>query len=409
MRKMFLGILLVSNSLTLLAQKTFVDGMPLSIIDGNTKTVIGNVDTQNFDGIKLSSDGILLFAYKELFKQILIIDAASNVVTDTLSFVNNVYDFEPGSSGYLYYSENPTTYIYKLDLTTKTVVDSVSLNQGGSAYLERRPGTDEIWTTKENQLYYFTINDMTLNTVSTGFAASEWISTLEFNSSGSLVYFFARAFGQDGELKKMDAVTKVITGTLATASSNGNLKYFLPSDDDATFYLNFWGVWPNEPSKLMVGNIATLVITDSLGLPYKPFDMFEHPNGNELWVVYHYNAKIGVLDRTNNLSIIDSIDVGANPKTIVFTDIVTENFEVLKEDINWNIYPNPASSFVTIENEIEGEFNVTLRDVSGKIVMKKSSVEHRVKIYIRELPKSIYFVGLFEDQKRISVKKLIVY
>jgi len=149
MKKIVIIIAIIFIGSSLYAQKIFVDGMPISVVNGGTNTVVSTIESQNFDGIKLSEDGTKLFAYKELFKEILIIDVETNNVLETITFTNNIYDFVPGETGFLYYSENPTTTIYKLDLSTMLIVDSVVISQDGAALLRRRPGTSEIWTTAE--------------------------------------------------------------------------------------------------------------------------------------------------------------------------------------------------------------------------------------------------------------------
>ena len=401
MKKIALAIVIICIGSNLYAQKIFVDGMPISVVNGGNNTVITTIESQNFDGIKLSDDGTKLFAYKELWKEILIIDVSTNNVIDTITFANNIYDFVPGDSGFLYYSENPTSSIYKLDLNTMLVVDSVSIPQDGAALLRRRPGTSEIWTTADNSIYYFTLSNMSLNSVNSTIPSNGYTATLEFNNDGSLLFFSSRVFGEPTDILKMDIESESIIGVLNIPIEFGDEKYFLPSDDNTTFYVNYWGVWPDEPSKIMIGDVNTMTITDSLDLLYKPFDMFEHPNGNELWVVYHYDAKIGILDRANNLATIDNIDVGTNPKNIVFSDAILSTTTFNELDINLKVYPNPASNQILIDSNNQ-YIRVLIIDVMGKIVKIVTPSDNIIDV--SGLIKGVYFLKIETSKGVLSTK-----
>jgi len=399
MKKIVIIIAIIFIGSSLYAQKIFVDGMPISVVNGGTNTVVSTIESQNFDGIKLSEDGTKLFAYKELFKEILIIDVETNNVLETITFTNNIYDFVPGETGFLYYSENPTTAIYKLDLSTMLIVDSVVISQDGAALLRRRPGTSEIWTAVNNNIFYFTLSDMTLNSVNSTIPSNGYTGTLEFNNDGSLLFFSSRIFGEPTELLKMDVASETITGTLNIPIDFGNEKYFLASDDNNTFYVNYLGVWPDEPSKIMIGDIGTMTITSTIDLPYKPFDMFEHPDGNELWVVYHYDAKIGILDRTNNLTTIENIEVGTNPKNIVFSDAALGTTDFNELIANLIVYPNPARDQILIETNSQFK-RVLIIDVMGRIV--KIVTPSNNIIDVSDLNKGVYILKIKTSQGTIS-------
>ncbi|PHS62573.1 MAG: hypothetical protein COB12_10620 [Flavobacterium sp.] len=399
MKKIVITIAIIFIGSSLYAQKIFVDGMPISVVNGGTNTVISTIESQNFDGIKLSNDGTKIFAYKELWKEILIIDVETNNIIDTITFTNNIYDFVPGETGFLYYSENPTTTIYKLDLSTMLIVNSVVIPQDGAALLRRRPGTSEIWTTADNDIFYFTLSDMTLNSVNSTIPSNGSTGTLEFNNDGSLLFFSSRVFGEPTDLLKMDVASETIIGTLNIPIDFGNEKYFLASDDNSTFYVNYWGVWPEEPSKIMIGDIGTMTITSTIDLSYKPFDMFEHPDGNELWVVYHYDAKIGILDRTNNLTTIENIEVGTNPKNIVFSDATLGTTDFNELIANLIVYPNPARDQILIETNSQFK-RVLIIDVMGRIV--KIVTPSNNIIDVSDLNKGVYILKIQTSQGAIS-------
>ena len=51
--------------------------------------------------------------------------------------------------------------------------------------------------------------------------------------------------------------------------------------------------------------------------------------------------------------------------------------EELTTDFDVVLYPNPALDNVTIQVGFSGELNLVIRDVSGKIVMRKTGITVR--------------------------------
>lgn len=79
------------------------------------------------------------------------------------------------------------------------------------------------------------------------------------------------------------------------------------------------------------------------------------------------------------------------------TDAVSLVFDpclgVAENTIDWNIYPNPSSSVVTIETT-QADFDVTLRDLNGKILQTETSLTNTLTLDISGLATGAYLVEL---------------
>ncbi len=110
----------------------------------------------------LNADGSKLFAYNETLKRLYIIDAVTNGLIDSVTFTTFMGDFTPSPGNTFYYSDNPTTRIYKVDWATKARIDSSTAFCSGTANLIPRPGTSDIWVTIDNKIHVFNHTSMAL-------------------------------------------------------------------------------------------------------------------------------------------------------------------------------------------------------------------------------------------------------
>jgi hypothetical protein len=69
-----------------------------------------------------------------------------------------------------------------------------------------------------------------------------------------------------------------------------------------------------------------------------------------------------------------------------------------------NIYPNPASDFITITNSDKVD-NINITDISGKMIQKYSSDNH---IDISKYPSGIYFITFYKNKQKMGSYKLII-
>lgn len=390
------------------AQRALIDGTPLSVANAVTRTVTGTIGhSGNFDGLVLSADGTKLFAYNETLKRLYIIDAVTNALIDSVTFTNFMGDFTPGPGNTFYYSDNPTTRIYKMDWATKVRVDSSTAFSSGTANLIPRPGTSDIWATIDNKIHVFNHTSMALTAVTSGVPSADYISgRLSFNPTGSKAYYGFRPFGLPGKVYQMDAASKAIMDSLVTPDTYGNLKSLTASANDTTLYIAFWGIWPAEPSKIYLGTAYGLDILDSVNTPHKPLTMTERPGTQELWVVYHYDGLVGILNKTAGLAAIDSVTVGANPKNVVFTAGSTGVSTINENGNSWSAYPNPCNGILNLasENQQTGTYSIT--NITGKKVTS-GEVGMHTTIDMGKLPAGIYIlqISTANDTRFLKVTK----
>jgi photosystem II stability/assembly factor-like uncharacterized protein len=87
--------------------------------------------------------------------------------------------------------------------------------------------------------------------------------------------------------------------------------------------------------------------------------------------------------------------------TISTTTSITEN-----EALNFNIYPNPANSTVSLSNVTAGS-TVSIIDVMGKRVFSTKAVNTTVDLSVEVLSNGIYFIEI-ENNGAVAQKKLVV-
>ncbi len=87
----------------------------------------------------------------------------------------------------------------------------------------------------------------------------------------------------------------------------------------------------------------------------------------------------------------------------LFSNISIDEFENLKVEI----FPNPASDYITIESTDGGEMKITLSDLNGKILKNRSSRELATQISVAHLPAGIYMVSV-EINHQKAVRRIIV-
>ena len=124
-------------------------------------------------------------------------------------------------------------------------------------------------------------------------------------------------------------------------------------------------------------------------------------NPNENYIFLNWTDKDGTVLTTNQqyvFEVTQDVDYTAN---FVYVDAISEN-----DDARFMIHPNPASDFVIIENNIEGQCDVTVYDMSGKIVLKENIDDN--KLDVSNIPNGTYIVTIENDFHKIMHYKLCV-
>ncbi|WP_075340592.1 T9SS type A sorting domain-containing protein [Tenacibaculum agarivorans] len=79
----------------------------------------------------------------------------------------------------------------------------------------------------------------------------------------------------------------------------------------------------------------------------------------------------------------------------------------LKPNTSFNIYPNPSSDIVNIENySISSNFKVALYNIKGQLILTKETNED-LQIDIKDLPLGVYFININNEKKNSYISKLI--
>lgn len=126
----------------------------------------------------------------------------------------------------------------------------------------------------------------------------------------------------------------------------------------------------------------TEVVTDKILRKYTEEDVFDYDDKANRSEKYFYQLKI----------------IDANHKTIALSNIVSIITEAEKS--LWAIYPNPVNNVLNLvcqgNNIIKGVINVTVQDMTGKIVVRfrAASTNRRLEIPVLHLRKGIYVVQI---------------
>lgn len=88
-------------------------------------------------------------------------------------------------------------------------------------------------------------------------------------------------------------------------------------------------------------------------------------------------------------------------------EVLGVNNKLIK-NINLEIYPNPSKgNFVISSSELnEGSGQVTVKDISGKVILTLNQVQNNQSININHLPVGTYLLSL-ETEKGISNKLIM--
>ena len=67
----------------------------------------------------------------------------------------------------------------------------------------------------------------------------------------------------------------------------------------------------------------------------------------------------------------------------------------------FSIFPNPASDYITVfSRNISSEFEVIIVDVSGKIVLRKTT-QNNASLDVSSLANGYYFIGSYSNNNRL--------
>lgn len=139
----------------------------------------------------------------------------------------------------------------------------------------------------------------------------------------------------------------------------------------------------------------TPVVTDRFLRSYTEEDVFDYDDRVNRDQKYFYR-----------LDIIDT-----NKRIIASSNIVTVSSEAGK--ISWEIYPNPVDNILHLVYEgntiIKGVINVTVQDVTGKIVIRfrAASTNRKLEIPVSQLRRGTYTVQLLVMNETVLNRQFV--
>ncbi|ALO16843.1 hypothetical protein L21SP5_03229 [Salinivirga cyanobacteriivorans] len=77
------------------------------------------------------------------------------------------------------------------------------------------------------------------------------------------------------------------------------------------------------------------------------------------------------------------------------------------ENIDFQVYPNPASTYLTIKTDTNNSVNIAIYDATGRLV-KNSVISNNANINIEDLAQGIYFIQFKKGTNTLKAKKFIV-
>lgn len=79
------------------------------------------------------------------------------------------------------------------------------------------------------------------------------------------------------------------------------------------------------------------------------------------------------------------------------------------EDISLSIYPNPASSVLNISAQgVDGNYDVRMTDVLGKVVYNESVVGASKKVDVSDFKNGVYLITITEKGTAIQTRRIVV-
>lgn len=219
--------------------------------------------------------------------------------------------------------------------------------------------------------------------------------------------------GESGNLGYPSDVTAIINicGALRDTAwmKNGDtpiLSLHAVDDDVVPYGQDVVAPFFNLPILLVNGSDPIHDRADEVGI-LNCFKTYLNPPSNGLHVPHAYDANqydttmVYMRNWLQHFVCGDPVDCSySNPFSTGFDEITSDNVELL-------VYPNPANENVTLNlSELQGEdMNVTLVDVTGKVVRQYLSVNDPQLIIERDLlGTGLYFINVTVGEQQYSAK-----
>lgn len=122
------------------------------------------------------------------------------------------------------------------------------------------------------------------------------------------------------------------------------------------------------------------------------------PNNN--YVFLNWKNEDGVVLTTNPQYVFEVTKDINLIASFLFQDAVVEN-----DDVQFTIYPNPASDFVVFEEDSYTNKEVIIYDLTGKIILETDLHPDDNKIDVRDIPNGIYVISVDGTKVKLIINK----
>ncbi len=249
------------------------------------------------------------------------------------------------------------------------------------------------------QVVYTDINPDVTTTLNTNPGYVDNVVSIDFNGDGTEEYNFRwDDYGASGWFMHMTYANGNVFNLKGTATNPYGGRYLDPMNlGDAINSSANWGTSSPEP---FIGDNSD---PNFKGLGDKYVGVKFLLNGDTYygWVLVSFDNNRTLTVKSYAYQSTKNTPINAGEGINISTNTSVKGNKI-------SIYPNPSNNFISIDN-IENISNITINDVCGKSVLKEKSISQKsLKIDVSKLHKGIYFINLFNENKLIETKKLII-
>ncbi len=99
---------------------------------------------------------------------------------------------------------------------------------------------------------------------------------------------------------------------------------------------------------------------------------------------------------------------GLNSGIFKLSNVIGVN-NITKNEITFNVYPNPSNEILNVKLEIlnDEKTEIKITDVLGKIILSKSITENSTQLNVGDFTKGIYFITVKSEDKKTTQKLII--
>ena len=158
------------------------------------------------------------------------------------------------------------------------------------------------------------------------------------------------------------------------------------------------------PDSVCVGDTAILKVSGADSYLWSPTQGLNVSSGDSVLASRSTSGEFvyyveGIID-TTGCNRIDSV-------TLIVTPCIPKGIENKNQADLINLYPNPASEFINLNNRSNLETELVIFDMDGRKVMQKTIAQGVNTIYLNELESGLYQIQLINDNGLITKKILI--